>query len=136
MNTTRSTLAAVPLIVLFAACRSEADPMGFALRGRSLCGLRVVRAGESRSTWSNSGFCRRERLVVPQRARTLLHFDAAGGFGNNDIWMSERQCLACPWEAPVNLGAVINTDAIEASPSVSEDGSCCFFLQYQSRRFR
>src|SRR6266576_414541 len=52
----------------------------------------------------------------------------AGGLGNNDIWMSHRQCLPCDWQTPVNLGAPINTDAADAAPSVSDDGQLLFFF--------
>ncbi len=52
----------------------------------------------------------------------------SGGLGNNDIWMSHRQCLPCDWEAPVNLGAPINSDAVEGAPTLSEDGRMLFFF--------
>jgi Tol biopolymer transport system component len=53
----------------------------------------------------------------------------AGGMGPaNDIWMSRRQCLSCPWEAPVNLGAPINSDAADAAPTLSENGKLLFFF--------
>jgi len=52
----------------------------------------------------------------------------AGGVGLQDIWMSQRQCVSCPWETPMNLGAPINTDAADAAPSVSEDGQLLFFF--------
>lgn len=52
----------------------------------------------------------------------------AGGFGNNDIWVSHRQCITCPWEAPVNVGAPINTAAQEGAPTFSEDGKLFFFF--------
>ena len=52
----------------------------------------------------------------------------SGGLGNNDIWMSHRQCLPCDWDAPVNLGAPINSDAVEGAPTLSEDGRMLFFF--------
>jgi WD40 repeat protein len=52
----------------------------------------------------------------------------SGGFGGNDIWMSHRQCLPCDWEAPVNLGATVNTDAGEAAPTMSDDAQLLFFF--------
>jgi hypothetical protein len=51
-----------------------------------------------------------------------------GGFGGNDIWMSHRQCLPCDWEAPVNLGAPVNTNAGEAAPTTSDNGRMLFFF--------
>src|SRR2546426_8181165 len=35
--------------------------------------------------------------------------DRPGGFGGFDIWVSRRACTDCPWEAPVNLGPVVNS---------------------------
>lgn len=51
-----------------------------------------------------------------------------GGLGAQDIWVSRRQCLACPWETPANLGAPINSAATDASPTLSEDGRRLFFF--------
>src|SRR5256885_7621377 len=70
----------------------------------------------------NSGFVDANASLSPNGHALYFISTRPGGFGNNDIWMSERQCLACPWQEPVNLGAVINTNAIEASPTVSEIG--------------
>jgi hypothetical protein len=134
MNTNRSTLAAVPLIVLLAACRPDADPLGFALA--------ADRFGNSE--WSepvnlgpvvNSGFVDANAALSANQHTLYFISTRPGGFGNNDIWISERQCLACPWEAPVNLGAVINTDAIEAAPTVSEDGQLLFFYSTKAGGF-
>ncbi len=61
-------------------------------------------------------------------AHTLFFVSTrTGGLGNLDIWMSHRSCLACDWEAPVNLGAPINSDAMDAAPTMSEDGRLLFF---------
>ena len=61
-------------------------------------------------------------------AHTLFFVSTrTGGLGNLDIWMTHRRCLACDWGAPVNLGAPINSDAIDAAPTMSEDGRLLFF---------
>src|SRR6266436_10003444 len=127
MNTSRSTLAAVPLIVLFAACRSEADPMGFALAADRFDGSEwsePVNLGplvNSSALDGNAG--------LSTDGLTLYFVSARpGGFGNNDIWMSHRQCVPCAWETPVNLGAAINSDAVEGAPTISEDGRMLFFF--------
>ncbi len=59
-----------------------------------------------------------------------LYFVSArtGGLGDNDIWMSHRQCVPCDWETPVNLGAPINSAAIEGAPTVSDNGQMLFFF--------
>ena len=50
-----------------------------------------------------------------------------GGQGGNDLWVARRGCEDCPWEAPVNLGAVINTSGVEAGSDLSADGHLLFF---------
>jgi WD40 repeat protein len=50
-----------------------------------------------------------------------------GGFGTYDIWVSHRASSDAPWEAPINLGGVINASTIEAGPSLSRDGHWLFF---------
>ena len=52
----------------------------------------------------------------------------AGGFGDVDIWYSERRCIGCPWETPVNIGAPINTATGDGSPTLSENGDMLFFF--------
>jgi WD40 repeat protein len=49
----------------------------------------------------------------------LLISDRPGGKGSNDIWVSRRANKHDDfgWEAPVNLGAPINTDLLEAGPN-------------------
>src|SRR5262249_15262715 len=53
--------------------------------------------------------------------------DRPGGFGNQDIWVSHRATLDAPWGLPLNLGSVINTDALESVPSFSRDEHWMFF---------
>lgn len=52
----------------------------------------------------------------------------AGGLGGNDLWLSRRQCLQCPWETPVNLGAPVNSDSGDGAPTRSQDGRLLFFF--------
>jgi len=49
------------------------------------------------------------------------------GFGAQDIWVALRASSDSPWEAPANLGPVINTDAIEAGAVLSRDEHWLFF---------
>ncbi|OLC43535.1 MAG: hypothetical protein AUH75_02650 [Gemmatimonadetes bacterium 13_1_40CM_4_65_7] len=58
-----------------------------------------------------------------------------GGLGGNDIWMSHSQCVGCDWEAPVNLGAPINSDAIDGAPTMSENGRLLFFYSARAGGF-
>jgi Tol biopolymer transport system component len=50
-----------------------------------------------------------------------------GGFGGEDLWVSQRASRDDPWGPPVNLGPVINTGALERSPALSRDGHFLFF---------
>lgn len=67
----------------------------------------------------------------PALSKDLLslyfHSPRPGGFGAVDIWVSQRGCRDCPWEAPVNLGPVINTPGVDISPNLSIDGHLLFF---------
>jgi Tol biopolymer transport system component len=53
--------------------------------------------------------------------------DRPGGFGNVDLWVSQRARVTDPWGPPVNLGATINTAAAELVPAFSRDGHWMFF---------
>lgn len=58
-----------------------------------------------------------------------------GGLGLQDIWVTRRQCLACDWEGPVNLGAPINSDAADVSPTLSDNGKLLFFSSNRTGGF-
>ncbi len=53
--------------------------------------------------------------------------DRTGGSGSFDLWIARRACLDCPWDAPVNLGSVVNSANSETGPSLSIDGHLLFF---------
>ena len=50
-----------------------------------------------------------------------------GGFGGNDIWVSRRRSRADQWGPARNLGPVINTSAVESTPTLSRDGHRLYF---------
>jgi len=50
-----------------------------------------------------------------------------GGFGNTDLWVSQRASVNDPWGPPINLGPTINTAAAELVPAFSTDGHWIFF---------
>jgi hypothetical protein len=133
MTASRLLVSLGPL-VLALACAAESDRPVIPMQADRFDG----------SEWSepvnlgplvNSGFVDANASLSPNGHALYFISTRPGGFGNNDIWMSERQCLACPWETPVNLGAVINSDAIEASPTVSEDGQLLFFYSAKAGGF-
>jgi hypothetical protein len=125
MNTTHRNLSWLALLGLI-ACGTEPQHLPFALQADRFDGSEWSDPVNLGPVINTSALDANASLSADEHT---LYFVSTrpGGFGANDIWMSERQCLVCPWEAPVNLGAVINTDAIEASPTVSEDGQLLFF---------
>jgi len=50
-----------------------------------------------------------------------------GGYGSGDMWMVRRASLSDPWQAPVNLGPVVNTPAADILPRISPDGRALYF---------
>src|SRR5262245_26408176 len=50
--------------------------------------------------------------------RLSLYFQSnrPGGSGGSDIWVSQRSSVGEPWGTPVNLGAVVNSIADDATP--------------------
>jgi hypothetical protein len=53
--------------------------------------------------------------------------DRAGGSGGYDLWASARASINDPWDWPVNLGTLVNTERQEFSPALSSDGlTLCF----------
>lgn len=58
-----------------------------------------------------------------------LYFNSnrAGGFGDNDIWVSRRASVDALWSPAQNLGPAVNSSALEAVPALSRDGHWLFF---------
>lgn len=50
-----------------------------------------------------------------------------GGYGADDLWVSQRASVDAPWGSPQNLGPTINTGAVEFSPAFSRDGHWLLF---------
>jgi len=55
-----------------------------------------------------------------------------GGFGDWDIWISTRKSINDPWGPPTNLGATVNSQYVEAYPSLSSDGLTLYFSDMYS----
>jgi peptidoglycan-associated lipoprotein len=58
----------------------------------------------------------------------IMYFssDMPGGYGGKDIWYVTYTKRSKTWGDPINLGAVINTDADEMYPFIAEDGTLFF----------
>jgi hypothetical protein len=59
----------------------------------------------------------------------VLFFDSRrpGGKGQEDLYMTRRATISDPWQAPLNLGPIVNSPASDQDAHVSADGSTLFF---------
>ena len=57
----------------------------------------------------------------------LFASERPGGIGGQDLWQATRTDTNAPWGEPVNLGPVVNSNVMDVSPSVSEDGLVLLF---------
>jgi len=134
MTTATRILVSLAPLALCVSCASEADQAVFPLQADRFAS----------SEWSdpvnlgpliNSSALDGNAGLSPDDHTIYFISTRPGGLGGNDIWMSHRQCLPCDWEAPVNLGAPINSDAIDAAPGMSEDGRLLFFYSARAGGF-
>ena len=65
-------------------------------------------------------------FIAPDESYILFDSKREGGYGDSDIYISFRQQNG-EWGSSINLGAAVNTDAWEASASVTPDGKYLFF---------
>jgi WD40-like Beta Propeller Repeat len=127
MNRFRSSVAVLIAGASLVACRDRSDPVTFAIQADRFDGAEwsdPVNLGpliNSSAVDANASLSADEHTLYFVSTR-------AGGFGQQDLWISRRQCLECPFEAPVNMGPLLNTAAAEAAPTVSEDGQLLFFF--------
>ncbi|MDH4263667.1 MAG: OmpA family protein [Spirochaetia bacterium] len=75
----------------------------------------------------NSDFHDRMPSISPDGKYLFFSSDRPGGFGKDDIWMSQYDDVNKRWKDPVNLGETINTSASEISPSIHADGITLYF---------
>jgi hypothetical protein len=55
-----------------------------------------------------------------------------GGYGLADMWMTRRESVSDPWQAPVNLGPMVNGPAEDYQPRISPDGRTLYFYSQRS----
>jgi hypothetical protein len=75
----------------------------------------------------NSEFVEQNSALTDNGLTLYFQSSRPGGVGGNDLWVTHRASIVSPWEAPVNLGAVINSADAEGGPSLSRDGHLLFF---------
>ena len=119
-------LSSSATIALLLACEPESDPVALKLQAMSF----------ANSEWSepvnlgptiNTGFNEQGPNLSKDGLTLYFGSDRPGGVGSFDLWVARRACADCPWDAPVNLGPVVNTTASETGPGLSIDGHLLFF---------
>ena len=50
-----------------------------------------------------------------------------GGFGQTDIWVTNRETTDDDWSTPVNLGPTVNSSAFDCGPSISTNDLSLYF---------
>jgi Tol biopolymer transport system component len=127
------TLMSLVTLALLLACGSEAElPLAPAPS------LTAQRSSSGWSDWSepvnlgpvvNSPASDIAAKVSPDGRSLYFASNRPGGVGGagNDIWVARRASLESPWETPVNLGPIVNSDRDDGGPSVSPDGRMLFF---------
>jgi len=99
-------------------------------------GASVLLAAPEFSDWSapvnlgptvNTGSIDAGPILSKNGLSLYFNSDRPGGFGGNDIWVSQRASREDAWGAPVNLGPTINTASNEDAPSFSRDGHTMYF---------
>ncbi len=60
--------------------------------------------------------------IAPNGLSLYFSSNRAGGFGGNDIYVSQRATLSAAWGAPQNLGATLNTSSNDSISHLSPDG--------------
>jgi len=74
----------------------------------------------------NTGSFLSHPFIAPDESYLLFDAQREGGFGDSDIYISFKQKDGT-WGNGINLGDKINTDAWEASASITPDGKYLFF---------
>lgn len=75
----------------------------------------------------NTGFADLGPSVSKDGLSLYFFSNRPGGFGGNDIWVSQRASVDDPWGPPQNLGPTINTSGDENAPTLSLDGHQLYF---------
>lgn len=128
MTTQSRIIGWVTSIGLLLGCAAEPD--------RALTSTFVASAASRFSEWSepenlgttiNTTFNEQGPTLSNDELSLYFGSDRTGGIGGFDIWVSQRACQDCPWDAPLNLGPAVNTTSDETGPGLSIDGHLLFF---------
>jgi len=122
-------LASATSLALLAGCGPESSERVLGIRAMSF----------ATSEWSepvnlgapiNTAFLEASPTLTKDGLRLYFVSNRPGGFGLQDLWVSRRSCAesGCPWEEPVNLGAAINSAAVDNGPNLSADEHLLFYF--------
>jgi len=64
--------------------------------------------------------------ISPDGRKIYFASNRAGGWGNSDIWVTERDSLG-HWQLPVNLGRPVNSSEAEMVPVIHFDNQTLYF---------
>ena len=122
-------------LTLFVALRpSQADPSSESTGTET--SIYVLKREDRQSPWSeplqpqgqlNSPAYDYPAWLSADERLLLLFSEREGGIGDSDLWFAAREAPDQPWEAPVNLGPVINTDRGEFCGALTPDGRTLIF---------
>src|SRR5439155_1347684 len=109
------------------ALHSLSDPGQRAVQLYVMHGRPAAEAASPRGLPINTEFNEQGPTVSNDELSLYFGSDRPGGIGGFDIWVARRACTGCPWEAPTNLGPVVNSAFDETGPGLSIDGHLLFF---------
>ena len=66
-------------------------------------------------------------LVRFDGLEAFFYSGRAGGSGGQDLWTATRESVIDPWSAPVNLGPLVNSSAVDQRPYIASDRRTLYF---------
>lgn len=130
MRTTWMATMVVTGLVMSAGCANDVPTDSEALRNEPAL------MKFARSEWSepvnlgptiNTSANEQGGTLSPNGLALYFNSNRPGGLGANDLWVAHRDCEACPWRPPVNLGAPMNSAANDGQVTFSTDPHVVFF---------
>ena len=114
---------------LVAGCMSEVTNVDLVMQSQAASAARY-------SDWSppvnlgpivNSTSTEQNAQLSKDGLALYFSSDRPGGHGALDLYVARRASEDSPWEAPINLGALLNSSANDFAPNLSLDGHLLFW---------
>lgn len=99
------------------------------------CGFDICVSVKQGEVWSepvnlpypiNTAYCEAHPIILPDGKTLIFSSKRPGGFGDYDLYKSERQ-EDDSWSEPINLGSFINTPADDRVVSIPASGDILYF---------